>query len=146
MVYKEEKRDLLTVPQGYMLAHCISADFALGAGVAKQIDAAFNMREMLNLMWGKISDMDGKWSAPCCLPCANVFNLVTKSRYYHKPTLHDLEAALLEMKDYAVEMGVKKIAMPQIGCGLDRLNWDDVSELLNQVFGDTDIEILVCVL
>lgn len=142
MVYREEKRDLLTVPQGYMIAHCISADFALGAGVAEQIDAAFNMREMLNLMWGN----DGKWFAPCCLPCANVFNLVTKQRFFNKPTLHDLEVALLEMKDYAVEMGVKKIAMPKIGCGLDRLNWEDVSELINQAFGDTDIEILVCVL
>lgn len=146
MVYREEKRDLLTVPQGYMIAHCISSDFALGAGVAKQIDTVFNMREMLNLMWGKISDMDGKWSAPCCLPCMNVFNLVTKERYYHKPTLNSLEIALHEMKDYAVEMGVKRIAMPQIGCGLDRLNWSDVSVLIKEVFGDTDIEILVCVL
>ena len=146
MVYKEEKRDLLTVPQGYMIAHCISADFALGAGVAKQIDAVFNMREMLNLMWGKISDMEDKWSAPCCLPCMNVFNLVTKERYHHKPTLNSLEVSLNEMKDYAVEMGVKKIAMPQIGCGLDRLNWSDVSVLIEEVFGDTDIEILVCVL
>lgn len=146
MVYKEEKRDLLTVPQGYMIAHCISADFALGAGVAKQIDAVFNMREMLNLMWGKISDMEDKWSSPCCFPCMNVFNLVTKERYYHKPTLNSLEVSLNEMKDYAVEMGVKKIAMPQIGCGLDRLNWSDVSVLIEEVFGDTDIEILVCVL
>lgn len=146
MTYREEKMDLLTVPQGYMIAHCISADFALGAGVAKQIDEAFNMREMLNLMWGKISDMDGKWSAPCCLPCMNVFNLVTKERYYHKPTLNSLEVALNEMKDYAVEMGVKKIAMPQIGCGLDRLNWSDVSVLIEEVFGGTDIEILVCIL
>ena len=30
-----EKRDLFTMPQGYYLAHCISADFALGAGIAK---------------------------------------------------------------------------------------------------------------
>ena len=76
----------------------------------------------------------------------NVFNLVTKERYYHKPTLNSLEVSLNEMKDYAVEMGVKKIAMPQIGCGLDRLNWSDVSVLIEEVFGDTDIEILVCVL
>ena len=28
MIYKEEVRDLFTVPQGYMLAHCISKDLA----------------------------------------------------------------------------------------------------------------------
>ena len=146
MVFKEEQRDLLSVPQGYMIAHCISADFALGAGVAKQIDQVFGMKDMLNLMWGKNSGVYDEWSSPCCLPCINVFNLVTKERYFHKPTLEDLEIALEEMKDYAIDMGVKKIAMPRIGCGLDRLEWTDVVELIEEVFGDTDLEILVCVL
>jgi hypothetical protein len=34
--------------------------------------------------------------------------------------------------------------MPIIGCGLDRLQWDKVSEIIKDVFKDTDIEILVC--
>ena len=38
------KKDLFTVPQGYYLAHCISADFALGAGIAKVFDEVYNMR------------------------------------------------------------------------------------------------------
>ena len=37
-----ENRDLFTVPQGYYLAHCISADFALGAGIAKKFDEVYN--------------------------------------------------------------------------------------------------------
>lgn len=146
MFYHEEKMNLMNVPQGWWIAHCISADFALGAGVAKQIDDAFNMKEMLNLLWGKISSMNGKWSVPCCLPCGNVFNLVTKDRYFHKPTLDTMRAALTEMCEYAVEMGVTKIAMPKIGCGLDRLNWEEVSAMLQEIFEDTDVEILVCVL
>ena len=146
MIYKEEQRDLLQVPQGYMIAHCISADFALGAGVAKQIDSVFNMREALNLMYGKISGLADKWSCPACLPVANVFNLVTKERYFHKPTLDNLRVTLEEMKNFAVEMGMNKIAMPKIGCGLDRLDWDDVQEMIHDVFDETDIEILVCYL
>ena len=35
MTITTEKRDLFTMSQGYYLAHCISADFALGAGIAK---------------------------------------------------------------------------------------------------------------
>lgn len=31
-----------------------------------------------------------------------------------------------------------------IGCGLDRLNWNDVSEQIKSIFADTDVEILVC--
>ena len=35
MTIREENRDLFTVPQGYYLAHCITADLSLGAGVVK---------------------------------------------------------------------------------------------------------------
>lgn len=75
-----------------------------------------------------------------------MFNLVTKERYFHKPTLDNLRVTLEEMKDFAVEMGMNKIAMPKIGCGLDRLDWDDVQEMIHDVFDKTDIEILVCYL
>lgn len=40
---------------------------------------------------------------------------------------------------------VTKLAMPKIGCGLDILEWNKVSEIIKDVFKDTDIEILVCV-
>lgn len=146
MMYREEKMNLMNIPQGWWIAHCISADFTLGAGVAKQIASAFNMKEMLQKLWGANSSMNGCWSMPCCLPCANVFNLVTKERYFQKPTLDTLRAALEEMRDFAVRMGVQHIAMPKIGCGLDRLDWDDVSSMIQEIFEDTDIEILVCVL
>ena len=146
MYYHEEHMNLFDVPQGYMLAHCISGDFALGAGIAKEIDKRFNMREMLNLMWGPISPMRNKWTVPCCLPCMNVFNLVTKEKYWHKPTLDSLRKSIEEMASFAVEMGVKKIAMPKIGCGLDKLDWDDVSVILRETFDDLDVEILVCCL
>ena len=48
------------------------------------------------------------------------------------------------MKQLAVQHGIVKIAMPLLGCGLDRLNWDIVKYHIKQVFKDTDIEILVC--
>ena len=35
MTVKEVQQDLFTVPQWYYLAHCISGDYALGAGIAK---------------------------------------------------------------------------------------------------------------
>jgi hypothetical protein len=34
--------------------------------------------------------------------------------------------------------------MPLIGCGLDRLSWDEVYEIICEVFEDTDVEILIC--
>lgn len=44
MNYMEMTGDLFAVPQGYYLAHCISGDFSLGAGIAKQFDEVYNMR------------------------------------------------------------------------------------------------------
>lgn len=142
MYYHEEKMNLLDVPQGYFIAHCISGDFTLGAGVAKQIDEAFNMKNMLRMIWGKYDTTDGYW----CAPCGNVLNLITKRRYYQKPTLDSLREALEDMRKLVDEEGIKKIAMPKIGCGLDRLNWDDVSPMIQEIFDDADVEIMVCYL
>lgn len=146
MYYHEEKRNLLSLPQGWAIAHCISADFSLGAGVAKQIDDVFNMKEMLNLHWGAISGYEDQWDVPCCLPCLNVFNLVTKEKHWHKPTLDSLRSALEELYDFVVELGIKKLAMPKIGCGLDRLDWEDVSPMIQEIFQDCDVEIMICYL
>lgn len=145
MYYHEERTNLLSIPQGWWIAHCISGDFALGAGVAKQIDEAFNMRAMLKAMWSN-EETKGLWTVPACLPCGTVFNLVTKERYFHKPTLDSLRTALEEMAEYVRIMEVKKIAMPRIGCGLDRLSWNDVEPMIQEVFKDLDVEIMVCVL
>lgn len=38
-----------------------------------------------------------------------------------------------------------KLAMPRIGCGLDKLEWSKVKAIIEEVFADTDVEILVCV-
>ena len=36
MTIREEYRDLFTVPTDYVLVHCISADFTMGAGIARE--------------------------------------------------------------------------------------------------------------
>ena len=139
MTIKLENRDLFTVPQGYYLAHCISADFALGAGIAKTFDEVYNMRFKLFKEYDNY-EYDGGDS----LPIDNVFNLVTKKKCYHKPTYDSLREALECMKDEMEMLSVTKLAMPKIGCGLDRLSWDEVYEIICEVFEDTDVEILIC--
>ena len=141
MYFHEEKMDLLSVPQEYMIAHCVSADFALGAGIAKAIDNALHVREILMKKYAPAGV-----TVPCCCQAKNVYNLVTKHKYWQKPTLDSLRGSLVEMKRAIEKGGVKKVAMPRIGCGLDRLDWKDVKEVIQKVFHDTDLEILVCYL
>ena len=147
MIYKEEKRDLFSVPDDYYLAHCISADFALGKGIAVEFNKRFDMRNKLKnefpnfieeyMHWYKL---DGE-----CILIDKVLNLVTKERYYWKPTYKSMKQALEMMKRVCIANGIRKVAMPKIGCGLDRLEWKKVSETIKDVFKDVDIEILVCV-
>ena len=47
MVFKIEHRDLFSVPKDYSLVHCISADFALGAGIAKEFTKRGVKKELL---------------------------------------------------------------------------------------------------
>ena len=48
MIFNEVQQDLFTVPQGYYLAHCISGDYALGAGIAVKFDEVYNMKFKLH--------------------------------------------------------------------------------------------------
>ena len=139
MIINEENRDLFTVPQGYYLAHCISRDLALGAGIATQFVEHYNMREKLRLLRGIENVEVGE-----AVLIDNVFNLITKEKAFQKPTLESLEETLQHMKYQMEKLMIDKLAIPQLGCGLDRLDWDDVRETIETVFKDTDVEILIC--
>lgn len=139
MTITTEKRDLFTMPQGYYLAHCISADFALGAGIAKKFDEVYNMRFKLFRNYDNYTYDGGD-----ALLCDNVFNLVTKAKYWHKPTYDSVREALEMMKEQLDFLGATKLAMPKIASGLDRLEWTKVYEIICEVFEDTDVEIVIC--
>ena len=72
-----------------------------------------------------------------------VYRLITKVRYFHKPTYKALRLSLEAMKNHAESKKVLRISMPQIGCGLDKLDWRKVRTLIKEVFWPTNIEIIV---
>ena len=147
MKYSEEIRDLFTVPDDYYLAHCISADFGMGKGIVVEFNKRFDLKNKLVSKYGSFvnhwdnSTNDHKGS---CILEERVFNLITKSNYWNKPTYDTLTQALKCMRILALHNNIEKIAMSIISCGLDRLQWGKVSEIIKEVFADTDVEILVC--
>ena len=46
---------------------------------------------------------------------------MTKEKYSDKPTYDSMRYSLEKMREHAGQHGVKEIAMPRIGCGLDGL-------------------------
>ena len=150
MIYKEEVRDLFSVSEDYYLAHCISADFALGKGIAVEFNKRFDMKnKLIDRFDGDVTHAwDGNinegYPSGACFKVDRVLNLVTKRNYWNKPTYRTLTESLVCMLDICKEYNIKKVAMPLIGCGLDRLQWDRVYDIITTIFKDVDIEILVC--
>lgn len=145
MTIREEQRDLFTVPTDYILVHCISADFAMGAGIAKEF-ARRGVKARL------IESYRGMTKAGDCVATATTgwrleYNLVTKKRYWQKPTYDSLKTALVNAWRLTLmnDNEPVKLAMPHIGCGLDKLEWSKVRAIIEEVFADTDVEILICV-
>lgn len=141
MTFTEEKGDLFAaeILSNYTLCHCISSDFALGAGIAKEF-AKMGVKKAL------CENFPKQWQGRgyCLITVTNgvtVTNLVTKERYFHKPTLETLQQALEDFRAQALKMGIKRVAMPKIGCVLDKLDWEDVREIIKGVFDDTEIEL-----
>ena len=145
MIYREEVRDLFSVPDDYYLAHCISADFGMGKGIAIEFNKRFDMKHILRTKYPDyVNQFHRQKRLSDCILEGRVFNLITKERYFEKPTYNTLTGALRKMKALCQSENIHKIAMPIIGCGLDRLEWDKVSRIIKDVFQEKDIEILVC--
>lgn len=151
MTYKEEIRDLFTVPDAYYFVQCISADFAMGAGIAVEFNRRFNTKANLQQAY---TDQGGSylhiWNSgkprSTVLKDGRVLNIVTKQKCFQKPTYDSFARALYDLRALCRAQDISKLAMPQIGCGLDGLSWDRVSDMIRHVFQNEDIEILVCLL
>lgn len=145
MVIKEEKRDLFSVDSSYALAHCIALDCGMGAGIATQFIRRYpKMRSVLRSI---ISE--DKLTYPCVIGYVGedgrlVFNMITKEFSWGKPTYATFEGALNDLVNMCESANITKLAIPKIGCGLDRLDWSKVRVMIEDKFAHLDIEILVC--
>ncbi|XP_054902165.1 ADP-ribose glycohydrolase OARD1 [Poeciliopsis prolifica] len=130
--------DLFSCPRDESLAHCISEDIRMGAGIATMFKKRF----------GEVSTLKKQKKVPgqcAVLACDQrfIYYLITKKRASQKPTYDNLRKSLEDMKSHCLQNGVNRISIPRIGCGLDRLEWSKVSRILEQVFKETDISITV---
>lgn len=145
MNIKEIKADLFNVNRNYTLVHCISYDCKMGQGIAVLFDKKFPQMKRMLMQGISVSNEPFK---PMAIRYKDqngcVINLITKEKYWHKPTYDTLQKSLQSLKDICITNNIDKLAMPLIGCGLDRLKWDKVKDIIAETFSDTDIEILVC--
>ena len=110
MEYIEEQNDLFNYEGKAWLAHCISADFGMGAGIVVQFNERYNLKNYMIKNYVR-NNWSGKGT---CIAVKEfkVFNLITKSKYHQKPTYKTLEEALYSMRQFAMIHGRDTIAMP----------------------------------
>ena len=66
--------------------------------------------------------------------------------HYHKPTYDAMDSCLKQLAYLCKENKVKKLALPKIGCGVDKLHWPTVQAMIMETFSNMDIEIKVMIL
>jgi len=134
----EAKGDLLACHSSHSLAHCISADCRLGKGIAVQFKRKF----------GGVPELMAQHKKPGEVAVLRrgqrfIYNLVTKPKYYEKPTYDTLRRALAAVREHCCAHQVRHLAMPRLGCGLDGLRWDRVLPLIEQAFHGSDVQVTV---
>lgn len=128
----------------YAYAHCISLDIEMGKGIAVDFNKKF--RGMRQFLINQVKSNDLNF--PITIPCfkdgkLRVFNLITKKNYWGKPTYETITKCIEQMAEQCAKHQIKYLAMPKIGCGLDRLQWGVVREIIIEKFKDLDITIEV---
>jgi O-acetyl-ADP-ribose deacetylase (regulator of RNase III) len=134
MKYSEVRMNLFEAPKEYFLVHCIAADARMGAGIAVKFVENFPYIKRLRNENNKVGS---------CVKIKRVLNLITKKVSNGKPTYMSLRESLENCKDICIKENIQFLAMPKIGCGLDGLSWGLVSEIIKEVFKETNIEIRI---
>lgn len=144
LTYVEKRQDLFTVDTSYSLAHCIAEDALMGAGIAVEFVNRFpEMTRKLRQM--PLSTGNVVMYTPPGYD-SHILNLITKERSNGKPTYESYQTAVRTLVDTVQRYSIKKIAMPKMGAGLDRLDWQECRKIILNEFENVDIEILVCYL
>lgn len=155
MKYFETHKDITTVDRKkYVIAHCISADCAMGAGVVVPIKKTH--KELKSSCMNYSLSKKGKVLGEAYRfedEIGIVYNMFTKKNVMHKAgigmTVEDYHNNIRKsLKDIKEQMNIhneKFLALPLIGCGLDLCSWDDIHEIIIEIFQGSDINILICI-
>jgi len=126
------------------LAHCVSKDLAMGAGIAKQFKKRFGKVDFLmqqQCKVGEVAYMDS-WNKKA-KTVQTLFYMVTKEKYYQKPTIRTLGAALRRLRAIVSDMGIKTLSMPMISSGLDQMSWPLVLQEIETAFYGSEVKITI---
>ena len=128
------------------IAHCVSADFKMSAGIARHFKRKFPTKNP--------TDLDHSYTP--LLPVVTLqwppetrrylYLLVAEQKYFNKPTYSTLRASSERMRKHAENNSISRISMPCIGTGLDELDWDKVKLLIHETIPTSSVQVVVYIL
>ena len=123
----------------HSLAHCISSDGKMSLGIARDFVEKFP-----NLMKLRNMHLEVGTVVPVRVGACYVYNLVTKCKYYNKPSLAAVQYSLCAMRAHALVNNVTNIGVPLLGAGLDKLDFErGVRPLLQGLFDDALVDVYI---
>lgn len=144
MIIKKGEADLFSAPEKFIFAHCIAFDLKLGAGIALEFRKRYP--NLIPYLHQNIPNNYPNIIGYCDSSGRYIYNLITKESSYGKPTRNTLNQTLIQLKESMINLNQKYLAIPLLGSGLDRLNWNDTENFIRDIFQDTDIMISICML
>lgn len=73
----------------------------------------------------------------------SVVHFPTKDHWRQPSQLEWIQAGLEDLRRHYAAWGLKSIAVPQLGCGLGKLNWEDVRPLILAAFEPESLKVIV---
>ncbi|KAG5866444.1 hypothetical protein JTB14_015348 [Gonioctena quinquepunctata] len=116
---KEIEKNLFSLLSTYSLGHCVAADLQMSRGIA------LSYREKYDNIEYKKKTEKGMFSGS-------------------KKGETNLWKSLITLEKHTRECQVEKLAMSKMGCGLDKLNWNKVNNVVEYLFKNSTTEITIC--
>ncbi|KAG5870344.1 hypothetical protein JTB14_038040 [Gonioctena quinquepunctata] len=130
--------NLFSASEGRAVAHCVSQDLAMGKGIALQFKHIYGSVETLRQQQKNVGEV-----AELNLPKRNIYYLVTKSLYYEKPSYRSKWNALMDLRNCCEKHQNTLSAIPKIGYGTGGLAWEEVQDMIEFIFHNSNIELCV---
>jgi len=128
---------LFSAPDHIPLCHAVSLDGKFGKGLALRMEERFGLKKEFLAQENR--------TCPGLVVAyrenRTIVNVITKLRYFNKPTPEKVEEALLTLKAWVMKYNIPAIAMPEFSCGLDKMQMTTLKQMLRKVFQDLDLTI-----
>ena len=125
------------------ITHCVSSDFAMGKNLASTKACCYpELQELRKLPIDNFPP--GSLATYFAQQHQRFFyNLVTKKRFFIKPTYGTLELSLQALKQNLQRHNMQELAFHRLGCGSDQLHWPKVFSILFNVFSGSNLKITI---